>query len=120
MPKGYFPGRYIKHELEYFVLQPIRSQLKLSIQEELTEEILQHRGQNLNKVYIFIHEPRITKWFSSANIKEYLESMKEPELGLLYRKGVIQIIETKQWSEGVHFPQMGARAIEVLRKNKRI
>ena len=118
VPKGYFPGRYIKHELEYFVLQPIRSQLGLSIQEELTEDTLKSRGKNLEKVYIFIHEPRITKWFSSANIKEYLESRKEPELGLLYRKGVIQIIETKQWSEGVHFAQMGAKAIEVLRKIK--
>ena len=118
VPKGYFPGRYIKHELEYFVLQPIRAQLKLTIQEELTAEILESRGKGLEKVYIFIHEPRITKWFSSANIKEYLESGKEPELGLLYKAGVVQIIETKQWSEGVHFPQMGARAIKILREIK--
>ena len=118
VPKGYFPGRYIKHELEYFVLQPIRAQLELTIQEELTAQILKARGQELEKVYIFIHEPRITKWFSSANIKEYLESGKEPELGLLYKQGVVQIIETKQWSEGVHFPQMGARAIRILRDIK--
>jgi len=118
VPKGYFPGRYIKHELEYFVLQPIRSQLKLTIEEELTEEVLKTSGEVLEKVYIFIHEPRITKWFSNANIKEYLESGIEPELGLLYKTGVVQIIETKQWSEGVHFPQMGAKAIQVLREIK--
>jgi glycosyltransferase involved in cell wall biosynthesis len=118
VPKGYFPGRFIKHELEYFILQPVRAQLKLTIQEELTSEILEARGQELEKVYIFIHEPRITKWFSSANIKEYLESEKEPELGLLYKTGVVQIIETKQWSEGVHFPQMGAKAIKILREIK--
>ncbi|MBD0778919.1 phosphodiester glycosidase family protein [Maribacter sp. ANRC-HE7] len=118
VPKGYFPGRYIKHELEYFVLQPIRAQLKLTIEEELTAEVLDTRGQELEKVYIFIHEPRITKWFSSANIKEYLESGKEPELGLLYKAGVVQIVETKQWSEGVHFPQMGAKAIKILRRIK--
>lgn len=118
VPKGYFPGRYIKHELEYFVLQPIRAQLKLTIQEELTEEILTSRVDTLEKVYIFIHEPRITKWFSSANIKEYLESGKEPELGILYKAGVVQIIETKQWSEGVHFPQMGTKAIKILRDIK--
>ena len=118
VPKGYFPGRYIKHELEYFVLQPIRAQLELKIEEELTAEVLKAKGEKLEKVYIFIHEPRITKWFSSANIKEYLESEKEPELGLLYKAGVIQIIETKQWSEGVHFPQMGAKAIHILRKIK--
>jgi len=118
VPKGYFPGRYIKHELEYFVLQPIRAQLGLNIQEELSKEVLTSKGQNLKKVYIFIHEPRLTKWFSSANIKEYLESDKEPELGLLYKAGVVQIIETKQWSEGVHFPQMGAKAIKILREIK--
>ena len=118
VPKGYFPGRYIKHELEYFVLQPIRAQLKLTIEEELTAKVLETRGKDLEKVYIFIHEPRITKWFSSANIKEYLESEKEPELGLLYKAGVVQIVATKQWSEGVHFPQMGAKAIKILRKIK--
>ena len=118
VPKGYFPGRYIKHELEYFVLQPIRAQLNLTIQQELTLEILEANVDKLEKIYIFIHEARITKWFSSADIKDYLESGKEPELGLLYRAGVVQIIETKQWSEGVHFPQMGAKAIKILRDIK--
>jgi glycosyltransferase involved in cell wall biosynthesis len=118
VPKGYFPGRYIKHELEYFVLQPIRAQLTLTIEQELTAEVLESSVKDLEKVYIFIHEPRITKWFSSANIKEYLESGKEPELGLLYKAGVVEIIETKQWSEGVHFPQMGASAIKILRDIK--
>jgi glycosyltransferase involved in cell wall biosynthesis len=118
VPKGYFPGRYIKHELEYFVLQPIRAQLKLKIEEELTVELLEKKVNELEIVYIFIHEPRITKWFSNANIKEYLESGKEPELGLLFKMGVVQLIETKQWSEGVHFPQMGPKAIKILRKIK--
>ncbi|MDO5971602.1 phosphodiester glycosidase family protein [Flavivirga aquimarina] len=118
VPKGYFPGRFIKHELEYFVLQPIRAQLKLKIEEELTANVLKEKGKELEKVYIFIHEPRITKWFSNANIKEYLESGKEPELGLLFKTGVVQIIKTKQWSEGVHFPQMGAKAIKILRNIK--
>lgn len=118
VPKGYFPGRYIKHELEYFVLQPIRAQLKLKIEEELTAELLEKKVGELEKVYIFIHEPRITKWFSNANIKEYLESDKEPELGLLFKMGVVQLVKTKQWSEGVHFPQMGAKAIKILRTIK--
>lgn len=118
VPKGYFPGRFIKHELEYFVLQPIRAQLQLKIEEELTEELLLSKVDKLEKVYIFVHEPRITKWFSSADIKDYLESGKEPELGLIYKLGVVQIIETKQWSEGVHFPQMGAKALKILRKIK--
>jgi hypothetical protein len=118
VPMGYFPGRYIKHELEYFILQPLRAQLKLSIREELTNEILKKHGSILEKVYIFIHEPRITKWFSSSDIKDYLENGPEIELTLIYKSGIIQIVETNQWSEGVHFPQMGAKAIRVLRKIK--
>lgn len=118
VPKGYFPGRYIKHELEYFVLQPIRAQLKLTLEEELSLELLKTKGKNLEKVYIFIHEPRITKWFSGANIKEYLEQETELELGVLYKAGVIEIVESHQWCEGVHFPQMGAKAIKILRKIK--
>lgn len=118
VPRGYFPGRYIKHELEYFILQPIRAQLKLSIEEELTEEIMKVKGGKLEKVYVFVHEPRTKKWFSSDDIRDYLESGKEPELGVLYRSGVLEIVETRQWSEGVHFPQMGEHAIRILRKIK--
>ena len=39
-------------------------------------------------------------------------------MGLLYNVGVVEIVATKQWSEGVHFPQMGAKAIKILRKIK--
>ena len=37
---------------------------------------------------------------------------------LLYNEGIINVVETKQWSEGVHFPQMGEKAIKILRKIK--
>ena len=115
VPKGYFSGRYIKHELEYFVLQPIRAQLNLSIEEELSKEILDKKAKHLKKVYIFIHEPSVTEWFSSSEIKDYIESGSEPGLSLLYKAGLIEIIETKQWTNGVHFPQMGAEAISKLK-----
>ncbi len=115
VPKAYFPGKYIKHELEYFVLQPIRAILNLKIEEELTEEILLKEKDNLAKVYIFIHERSVTEWFSNAEIIDYLTSGIEPGLTLLYKHGVINTIKTKQWSNGVHFPQMGAEAIKTLK-----
>lgn len=118
VPKGYFSGRYIKHELEYFILQPIRAQLNLSIEEELTKEILSTRALQLEKVYIFIHEPSVTEWFSCSEIEDYLKNESEPGLSLLYDAGIIEIVETKQWSNGVHFPQMGASAIEKLKEIK--
>ena len=103
VPKGYFPGRYIKHELEYFVLQPLRAQMGLSIEEELTLDILKNKSVGLQKVYIFVHEPRITKWFSSSDIKRYLQQGPEQELKLLYKEGIINVVETKQWSKGFIF-----------------
>ena len=118
VPKGYFSGRYIKHELEYFILQPIRAQLNLKIEEELTEQILKARIHDLEKVYIFIHEPSVTEWFSSSEIKNYLENGTEIGLTLLYKFGIIELVETLQWSNGVHFPQMGANAIAKLKEIK--
>lgn len=118
VPKAYFSGRYIKHELEYFVLQPIRVLLGLSIEEELTQEHIKNAKEEIQKVYIFIHEPSITEWFSNKEIEEYLKSGTEPGLTILYNAGIVQTVATKQWSNGVHFPQMGADAIKVLRKIK--
>jgi len=118
VPKAYFPGRYIKHELEHFVLQPIRSLLGLSIEEELTEQHIENKKDELQKVYIFIHKPSVVEYFSNKEIEDYLKSGIEPGLTILYNAGIVQTIATNQWSKGVHFPQMGAEAIAVLRKIK--
>ena len=118
VPKAYFSGPYIKHELEYFVLQPIRAQLGLSIEEELTEAHLQNQKDKIKKIYIFIHEPSVTEWFSNDEIEKYLKSGQEAGLTLLYQAGIIQTVPTKQWSNGVHFPQMGKKAIKILRRIK--
>ena len=61
VPKGYFPGRYIKHELEYFVLQTIRAQLKLTIEEELTLEVLETRGKKFRKSIYFYSRAKNNK-----------------------------------------------------------
>jgi len=118
VPKAYFSGRYIKHELEYFVLQPIRAMLGLNIEEELTEEHIKNAKEEIQKVYIFIHEPSVTEWFSNKEIEDYLKSGIEPGLTILYNAKIVETVATKQWSNGVHFPQMGADAIKVLRKIK--
>lgn len=115
VPKGYFPGEYIKHEMEYFILQPFRSRLNLSIEEELTEELLIAKKETLEHSYIFVREPLKDAWFSDTYITEYIESEREPELTLLFKHGLVEIVKTKQWCNGVHFPQMGSDALKVLR-----
>ncbi len=114
VPKGYFPGEYIKHEMEYFILQPFRSRLSLSIEEELTEEMLIAKKENLEHSYIFVREPLKDEWFNGTYITEYIESEREPELTLLYKHGLVEIVKTQQLCNGVHFPQMGPDALKVL------
>lgn len=118
VPKGYFPGEYIKHEMEYFILQPFRSRLKLSIEEELTEELLIAKKENLEHSYIFVREPLKNTWFSDTYITEYIESEREPELTLLCKHGLVEIVKTDQWCNGVHFQQMGSDALNVLSRIK--
>jgi len=118
VPKGYFPGEFIKHEMEYFILQPFRSRLKLSIEEELTEELLTAKKDNLEHTFIFVHAPHKDMRLPNIYITEYVESGQEPELTLLYKHGLVEIIETGQWCIGVHFPQMGPDALAVLRQIK--
>ncbi len=118
IPKGYFPGKYIKHEMEYFILQPFRSQLNLSIEEELTEDMLLAVKDKLEQTYIFIHEPFKDTLYLNTYITEYIENEQEPELTMLYKHGLVKIVKTQQWCEGVHFPQMGPEALKVLREIK--
>ena len=118
VPKGYFPGAYIRHEMEYFVLQPFRSRLKLSIEQELTEEMLIAQKENLEHTYVFVREPLGNEWFEDKHVVEYIESGTEPELTLLYKHGLVEIIKTQQWCNGLHLPQMGPRALKVLRRIK--
>ncbi len=118
VPKGYFPGEYIKHEMEYFILQPFRSRLNLSIEEELTEELLISEKGKLEHSYIFVREPLKDEWFNGTYITEYIESEREPELTLLCKHGLVEIVKTQQWCNGVHFPQMGPDALKVLRRIK--
>lgn len=118
VPKGYFPGKYIKHEMEYFILEPFRSKLRLSIEQELTEELLVSEKEKLGHTYIFVHESHNDTWFSNTYITEYIESEHEPELSLLYKHGLVEIVKTQQWCNGVHFPQMGPDALKVLRQIK--
>jgi len=118
VPKGYFPGEYIKHEMEYFILQPFRSRLNLSIEEELTEKLLIDNKDSLEHSYIFERAPLSGAWFSDSYITKYVKGDHEPELSLLYKHGLVEIVKTKQWCNGVHFPQMGSKGLKVLRQIK--
>ncbi len=106
----------MKYELEFFALQSIRSRLRLKIEEELTFDKLERSGIQLAPVYIFAQERPFARQLNKNEIIEYIEKGKNTELKLLYEKRILRIVSTNQMSVGIHFPQMGARALRILRK----
>ena len=116
IPIGIFPGEYVKYLLEFFALQAVRSRLKIKIENELTDKILEKTKVSLAPVYVFAPERSIGKWFSKEDIVDYIENGHEHELKILYRHGILQIIDTKQLCIGIHFPQIGEEALRALAK----
>ena len=115
-PIAFFPGEYLMYEMEFFVLQPIRAQLGLRIEEELSESLLTKNLDNLSRIYIFINEFRPGRYFCAEDLRQFLEITADYELKLLYKHGVFEIIETKQSCVGLHLYQMGGEALEKLEK----
>ncbi len=118
IPVAYFPGKFVKYELELFALQSIRARLKLSIEQELTEDILKKNFKKLAPVYIFAQEKPLGKWWTADNIIDYIVHGNESELKLLYDYQILKIIKTHQVCVGIHFPQLGELALNVLSKIK--
>ncbi|HEC44054.1 MAG TPA: glycosyltransferase [Bacteroides sp.] len=116
LPIAYFPGDFLKYELEFFALQSVRSRLRLKIEEELTAEQLENAGIIIAPVYIFAQEHSIVRQLNKTDIIEYIEKGKNSELKLLYKHRILRIVSTEQLSVGIHFPQLGARALKILRK----
>ncbi len=116
LPMAYFPGAYIMYELEFFALQSIRTRLKLPLEETITRNLLEKEAPQLQPVYIFAQEKNLGKQLNKDEITDYIANGVSEEMKLLYEFGVIQIVRTKQLCVGIHFPQLGTRALKVLRK----
>ena len=115
LPIAYFPGAYIMYELEFFALQSIRSRMHLPLEEMITREMLEKETVQVKPVYIFAQEKNLGKQLNKDEITDYIINGDSEELKLLYEFKLIQIIRTKQVCVGIHFPQLGNRALKVLR-----
>jgi len=118
VPRVYFPGQYVRYEMEFFILQPIRAILGLHIEEELTEQELNKNIRKLPKVYIFAPKSHLFNQSSAASIKQYLDSTLDKELHILYKSNVVELIKTPQSCIGFHLRQMGIKGLKVLREIK--
>ena len=116
VPVALFPGDSLKYELDFFVLQRLRDLTGIREDEDLQRE--EHRDKLLSAqpVYIFCSEKPLGERVTADRLREYLSETTDRELKFCYKMGLCRIIKTKQWCVGIHFPQMGKPAIEVLRK----
>jgi len=114
IPIAYFPGGYVRYELEVFVLQSIRQRLGLEVEEELTEEILEKHASTLEPIYIFCVNRPIRRWLTADTFEKYLANNEDGEMRRLVKYNICQVIKTEQWTVGVHFGQLGEDALQKL------
>ncbi len=114
VPIAYFPGGYVRYELEVFVLQSIRKRLGLGTEEELTDEILEERHHTLEPIYIFCVNRPIRRWLTADTFEKYLANNEDGEMRRLVKYNICQIIKTEQWTVGVHLGQLGEDALQKL------
>lgn len=114
VPRAYFPGQYVRYEMEFFVLQPIRAILGLDIREELTEKELNKDIQKLPKVYIFAPKSHLFNQSSVTSIRHYLDLTLDKELNILYKSKVVELVKTPQSCIGFHLRQMGIKGLKIL------
>jgi hypothetical protein len=118
-PIAYFPGEFLMHELELFILQPVRSRLSLSIEEVLTPELLDASNNKIAKIYVFVQQMNLGNQLNMEETREYILSGKNEELKLLYEYDIIRLVPTQQKTVGIHFAQLGSKALKILKEVKR-
>jgi hypothetical protein len=111
-PLAYFPGKYVKYELEYFVLNSVKNRLGIPMHESITHEVLEQN--KLAKIYVFAPKMSLTNWTTSCDILQFIKSGSDPELLALYEMQILQIVSIDSLTVGIHIPQMGEEAIKVL------
>ena len=119
VPRIYFPGSYIRYEMEFFILQPIRAILGLEIDEELSEQLLVKNIKNIPEVFIYVPEYHLYNRHSSKDIQYYLENTPDMELRSLYFHGVVKLIKIQQYCIGFHAGQLGTKGLDIIQYVKK-
>ena len=118
VPMAYFPGKYIKNELELFALQSVRSRLEMGIEDELQRDTLLKNAKYISPIYIFANKMSTQESLNHELIENYIFESNDEELKLLYEFDILNIIESEQQCVGIHFNQIGEKGLKVLRQIK--
>ena len=116
VPIALYPGEHIKNELDFFALQSIRSRLELDIDQEIDKELLKKVADYISPVYVIISPYAATDPYHKEQIIKYLHTSDEPELQLIYEFGLMKLVESTQYTTGVHLYDCGDKVMEVLKK----
>ncbi len=116
IPIALFPSRYVKFEIEFFVLQAIRVRLKIKLKDELTEQIIIKNKKIIKPVYIFTTKHKIGKWPLQKDIINYIQNSNDTELKLLLKHNIIRFVEHNQYSVGINFKQFNDKSLKILNK----
>ena len=119
VPIAYFPGKFVKYELEIFVLQSVRNKLSIPVDVELTEKIIKKNINKLSEFYIFAQDKSLAKWSREKDIKKYILKGSDNDLKLLFEHGIIKLVKTTQLSVGINIKQLGKEALNALIKIKK-
>ena len=119
-PVAYFPGACNRKALEVLVLQPVRAKLSLAIDGRINEELISDYCDSFSPFYIFCPEKPCGNRITFDSLMDYIKIGDDPELSLLFKYGICKIIKTHQWCVGLHFPQLGAEPLNVLRRIRQL
>ncbi|NOZ81099.1 MAG: hypothetical protein GXP63_05490 [DPANN group archaeon] len=112
VPIAYFPGKYIRHELEIFIVHTVRERLGLSLEQPITEKELLRK--KLAPIFIIKQRKPLGNYFTAEELREYLLLGENHELRLLYKHDVCKIVTSEQMSVGIDFRQLGKDALNTL------
>lgn len=116
IPLAYFPGKQIELELELFVLQPVRLRLGLKRDEKITTRNI--TNCQLEPIYIIAKIEPVGKSITADVLKSHIYYSENEELKLLFEHGICKIIGSRQHSVGIHFNEIGQKAISTLKNVK--
>ena len=119
LPIALFPSRYVKFEIEFFVLQAIRARLKIKLKDELKEQTIINNINNLKPIYVFTTKHKIGKWPLQNDILSYIKNSNDNELKLLLKHNLIRFVEHNQYSVGINFKQFDDKSLKILNEISR-
>jgi len=115
IPIALFPCDDLVNEFEVIITRSIKARLGLKSDEKLSEKLLKKNAKKLQKIYVFCQKLPLLNCITGSSVRDFVSKTTCSDIKLLFKYGVCEIVETKQVCVGIHFIQIGTKAIEKLK-----